>query len=89
MRKNLQNKLPIKGFKEKKRRITCFKKATELNEEDAVSYSNIGSALISLDRMKEAISYCRRAIELDHNLAVAYNNLGDALYMNNKLNSAI
>lgn len=56
-----------------------YRKAIELDANNAVAYNNLGSTLFNLKRYEEAEKLCRKAIEIDPNYALPYNNLGNVL----------
>lgn len=58
---------------------TAFRRALELDEQDAFAWNNLGNALYGQQRHPEAEAAYRRALELDEQDAGAWNNLGNVL----------
>jgi len=56
-----------------------YRRAIELNPNNALAHNNLGNVLRDLKRHDEAEAMYRRAIELNPNNALAHNNLGNAL----------
>ena len=69
--------------------ITAYKKAIELDPNDAAAYGNLGIALRKQGKLEEAITAYKQAIELNPNDAAAYGNLGNALDDQEKIEEAI
>ena len=44
--------------------LECYNKAIEINPNDGVAYTNIGSVYIWLKEYSRALSYCRKGITL-------------------------
>ncbi|MGI2902119.1 tetratricopeptide repeat protein [Tolypothrix sp. VBCCA 56010] len=68
--------------------IAVYRKAIQLNPNDADAYVPLGNVLYYQNKLEEAIAAYREAIQLNPNYALAYNNLGNALYYQNKLEEA-
>ena len=66
-----------------------YRRAIELDPDDAVAHVNLGLALGKQGKLDEAIESFRRAIELDSNDADAHYNLGVILADQGKLDEAI
>jgi tetratricopeptide (TPR) repeat protein len=66
-----------------------FRRALELEPDDAVTYSNYGITLAAQGKMDEAIHCFDRSIKIDPNFSAAYNNLGLALAGQHKYEQAV
>jgi len=67
--------------------LACYQNALAIHE-CPETLSNIGVALVGLNRIEEAITYHRKAIQADPNFSKAYSNLGLALSQINQLAEA-
>jgi len=67
--------------------LACYQNALAI-QECPETLSNIGVALVGLNRMEEAITYHQKAIQADPNFSKAYSNLGLALNQMNRLAEA-
>ena len=56
-----------------------FRRAVDLDPENAILFNDLGSALVQSDRPVEAVAALKRATTLDPDLAVAWFNLGGTL----------
>lgn len=56
-----------------------YRKAIELDPDDAFAYNNLGNSLKNLKRYDEAEEFYRKAIEINPNNALVYYNLGITL----------
>ena len=59
--------------------MESYRKAIEIDPNDAKTYRNMGRALRHLDRNEEAVASYKKAIEIDPKYAKAYINMGFAL----------
>ncbi len=69
--------------------IFYYKKSVEIDNNNAVAYSNIGAAYIRLEQFDSAIVYCSRAVGIDPEYENANINLGLAFYSKGKFDSSI
>jgi len=72
--------------------IACYQKAIELEPEGqgaAISQNNLGNALNTIGRSREAMDSYRKAIELDPTYAFPHYHLGAVLHGQQKLDEAI
>jgi tetratricopeptide (TPR) repeat protein/predicted Ser/Thr protein kinase len=69
--------------------ITCFDKALELNQKDALIWNNKGLALYKNKRFEEAVKCFDRALLLNPRYLSAWNNRGLALQSTGKFEEAI
>lgn len=76
--------------------IAAWKKALEINPDDAEAYVSLGKAYATLGRYEEAIAACKRAIQLEpdnaetyYGLAAAYRKLGKEQEAIKALNEAV
>ena len=60
------------------RAITEYKRAIELDPDNALAHTNLGAAYVNKDLLDQAIAEHKRAIELDPNNANAHYNLASA-----------
>ena len=60
--------------------IENYKKAVELNPNEAVNYNNLGNAYRKIGLLQKAEELLNKAINLNPNLADAYSNLGHVTY---------
>ncbi|MDR2127034.1 MAG: tetratricopeptide repeat protein [Prevotellaceae bacterium] len=56
--------------------IVCYKKALEINPNEAVAYYYMGIAYVNLGNHAEAIGSYQKALDIDPNYAEAYVNMG-------------
>jgi len=66
-----------------------WKKALEINPEDAKAHNNLGHALAEQGELDEAITNWQKALEVNPNYAEAHNNLGVALIRRGRFDEAI
>jgi Flp pilus assembly protein TadD len=59
---------------------TAYRRAIEIDTDDAIAHNDLGNTLYQLGRFAEAETALRRAIEIDTDYAIAHNNLGYGLY---------
>ncbi|MBI1900687.1 MAG: tetratricopeptide repeat protein [Planctomycetia bacterium] len=59
--------------------IAEFRRAIEIDRNDAVAHNNLGYTLLDLQRFDEALAEFGAAIKIDPDNALAHNNLGNAL----------
>jgi Flp pilus assembly protein TadD len=69
--------------------VPAWKKAVELNPEDARAHNNLGAALVETGKPDEALAEYRRSLELNDQSSQAHNNLGSALAQQGKLDEAL
>ncbi len=69
--------------------ITEWKKALQLNPNDAKTHNNLGRALAAKGDLNGAMEQWQRALQLRPGYAEAHNNLGTALARTGKLDEAI
>ena len=69
--------------------IAEWKKALELNPEDAKARTNLGHVLVRAGKSGEAIEQYRKALEFNPEYTEAHNNLGVALAARGQLEEAI
>lgn len=69
--------------------VTAFRRAAELNAEEATSHSNLAVALHENGDTEQAVASLRRAVALDPQCAEAHYNLGVMLREAGKLEEAI
>jgi tetratricopeptide (TPR) repeat protein len=69
--------------------IPAWKKAMELDSEDAKSRYNFGLALDHQGRLEEAIAQYRKSVDINPQNAPAFTNLGIALSRTGKLDEAV
>jgi tetratricopeptide (TPR) repeat protein len=69
--------------------IAAFRKAIELEPEDAAAYSHLGAAFRTQKKLPEAIAAYHKAIDLDPNSAHFYGQLGLTLRHQKKIPEAI
>jgi len=61
----------------------------EINPKDEGAFYNLGNALYSSNRMKEAIECYKKALEIELNFGSAYIRLGAAYEADNQAEEAI
>jgi tetratricopeptide (TPR) repeat protein len=66
-----------------------FKKAIDLNANDAITYLDFANSLAKQESYKDAVKKYQKAIELDPLLASAYSGLGHCLNRLDKLDEAL
>ncbi len=66
-----------------------FKKATELQPEDPLSWSNLGKVYVVINKRDEAISAFQAALDADKQFAEANKELGKLYFKNNQYAEAI
>jgi tetratricopeptide (TPR) repeat protein len=69
--------------------IDCLQRLLEMHPDEAPSYYNLGTALIRLGRLNEALPYFRHAVQLAPENAEAHNQLGRALQLQGDWEQAI
>ena len=69
--------------------VPVWKKAVELNPEDARAHNNLGAALAETEKPEEALAEYRRSLELNDQSSQAHNNLGSILAQQGKLDEAL
>ena len=69
--------------------VPAWKKAVELNPEDARAHNNLGTALMETGKPEEALMEYRRSLELNDQSSQAHNNLGSILAQQGKLDEAL
>ncbi len=66
-----------------------FRRAIEIDPKYGTAYSNLGSSLLQLDRIKESIQACRRSTELEPRNDWFQKRLGDALMAGRDFGEAV
>ena len=69
--------------------LPVWKKAVELNPDDARVHTNLGTALEETGKPEEALAEYRRSLELNEQSSQAHNNLGSILAQQGKLDEAL
>jgi Flp pilus assembly protein TadD len=69
--------------------VPAWRKAVELNPEDARAHNNLGAVLEETAKPEEALAEYRRSLELNDQSAQAHNNLGSILAQQGKLDDAL
>ena len=69
--------------------VPAWRKAVELNPEDARAHNNLGAALAETKKPEEALTEYRRSLELNDQSSQAHNNLGSVLAQQGKLDEAL
>jgi tetratricopeptide (TPR) repeat protein len=69
--------------------LPVWKKAVELNPDDARVHTNLGTALEETGKPEEALAEYRRSLELNDQSSQAHNNLGSILAQQGKLDEAL
>jgi Flp pilus assembly protein TadD len=69
--------------------VPAWRKAVELNPEDARAHNNLGAALVETGKPEEALREYRRSLELNDQSSQAHNNLGSILAQEGKLDEAL
>ncbi|MFQ5566900.1 MAG: tetratricopeptide repeat protein, partial [Paracoccaceae bacterium] len=69
--------------------IVKYRRATELDPENAFYYTNWGNALSDKGDLEGAVAKYTQATKIDPGNVFAYNNWGNALYINRDLDGAI
>jgi len=69
--------------------VQAWKKAVELNPEDARAHNNLGAALAETGKPDDALAEYRRSLELNDQSSQAHNNLGSVLAQQGKLEEAL
>ena len=77
------------GLGQKDEAITSYRKALEINPDNATTHNNLGVALNSLGRHKEAVSCFQKALELNPDYTVAHMNLANNLNTIGKYEEAV
>jgi Flp pilus assembly protein TadD len=67
----------------------AFRKAIQLDPNNAQAHNNLGFALFEQGKVEEAIAEYRHALRINPNDAMAHNNLGAALFTQGKVEEAI
>ncbi len=66
-----------------------FRKALELDPDEAQSHNNLGLALVETGKVEEGMEHYRKALELSPGYPEAHNNLGSALVRSRRLPEAV
>jgi tetratricopeptide (TPR) repeat protein len=69
--------------------LPVWRKAVELNPDDARVHTNLGTALEETGKPEEALAEYRRSLELNEQSSQAHNNLGSILAQQGKLDEAL
>jgi tetratricopeptide (TPR) repeat protein len=69
--------------------VTEWKKALQLNPDDAKAHNNLGRVLAAKGDIDEAVEHWQRALQLNPDYAEAHNNLGTALVRKGRFDEAI
>jgi Flp pilus assembly protein TadD len=69
--------------------VPAWKKAVDLNPEDARAHNNLGSALAETGKSDEAMAEYQRSLALNGQSSQAHNNLGSVLAQQGKLDNAL
>jgi len=69
--------------------LPVWRKAVELNPDDARVHTNLGTALEETGKPEEALAEYRRSLELNDQSSQAHNNLGSILAQQGKLDEAL
>ncbi|MEI9975450.1 MAG: tetratricopeptide repeat protein [Ignavibacteriota bacterium] len=69
--------------------VPAWRKAVQLNPDDARAHNNLGAALTETGKPEEALAEYRRSLELNDQSSQAHNNLGSALAQQGKLDDAL
>ena len=69
--------------------VPAWRKAVELNPEDARAHNNLGAALVETGKPEEALTEYRKSLELNDQSSQAHNNLGSILAQQGKLDGAL
>jgi predicted O-linked N-acetylglucosamine transferase (SPINDLY family) len=69
--------------------IADFRRAVQIDPDNAVAHGNLGLALILQGRLDEAIANCRRCVELKPDVAEGYSNLGRAWMAQGRIEEAL
>ena len=69
--------------------IAHYKKALQINPDDADAHNNLGIALRQKGKVDEAIAHYKKALQINPDDAEAHNNLGAALFQKGKVDEAI
>lgn len=69
--------------------LPAWRKAVELNPDDARAHNNLGTALSENGKLDEALAEYRRSLELNEQSSQAHNNLGSVLAQQGKLYDAL
>jgi Flp pilus assembly protein TadD len=67
----------------------AWRKALELNPEDARAHNNLGVALAGTGKIEEAVTEYRKSLKLNDTSSQTYNNLGSALAESGKMDEAL
>ena len=66
-----------------------FRKALELDPDEAQAHDNLGLALVETGKVEEGMEHYRKALELSPGYPEAHNNLGSALVRSRRLPEAV
>jgi tetratricopeptide (TPR) repeat protein len=69
--------------------LPIWRKAVDLNPDDARVHTNLGTALEETGKPEEALAEYRRSLELNDQSSQAHNNLGSILAQQGKLDEAL
>jgi len=69
--------------------IAEFKKAIQINPNDAMAHNNLGNAYANKGMLDQAIAECKKAIQINPNYATAHMNLAVAYYYKEEYSLAI
>jgi tetratricopeptide (TPR) repeat protein len=69
--------------------LPAWRKAVELNPDDARAHNNLGTALSENGKLDEALAEYRRSLELNEQSSQAHNNLGSILAQQGKFLDAL
>lgn len=78
----------LKSEKLKNDALTEFKKAIELDKNNARAYNAAGVISLNAGKVKDAESYFKKAVDVDKTYSPAIDNLGTLDLLNNKLDDA-